>query len=93
MLIYRVTDIINKTEIGKYMSVHVSMCKVLSYMACQRGTSRKRVGSNGGSGAVGARGEPGGEREVEGKVEGKAEGVPLTTSLLRPSPRGRNTVL
>ena len=49
-------------------------------MARQRGTSGRQVGSDGGSGAVGARGEPGaraeGEREVE--AEGEAEGVPLT---------------
>ena len=45
------------------------MCKVLSYVARQRGTSGRRVGSDGGSGAVGA-------REAEG--EGEAEGVPLT---------------
>ena len=75
-LIYRVMDIINKTELGKYVSV----CKVQSYVACQRGTSGRRVRSDGGSGAVGARGELGaqaeGEREAE--AEGEAEGVPLT---------------
>jgi len=62
------------------------MWKVLSHVARQRGTSRKRVRSDGGSGAVGARGEPGagagGEREVEveveGEGEGEGEGVPLT---------------
>ena len=78
MLIYRVTDIINKTEIGKYMSVHVSMCKVLSYVAHQRGTSGKRVGSNGGLGAIGARGELGVGAGDEWEAEGEAEGVPLT---------------
>ena len=45
------------------------MCKVPSHVARQRSTSRKRVRSNGGSGAVGARGEPGagagGEQEAE----------------------------
>ena len=39
-------------------------------MARQRGTSGRQVGSDGGSGAVGARGEPGARAE--------AEGVPLT---------------
>ena len=59
-------------------------------MAHQRGTSGRQVGSDGGSGAVGARGEPGagaegereaeaeGEREAEAEAEGEAEGVPLT---------------
>ena len=78
MLIYRVTDIINKTEIGKYMSVCVSMCKVPSYVACQCSTSGKQVRSNGGSGAVGARGEPGVGAGGEQEAEGEAEGVPLT---------------
>jgi len=67
-----------------------STCKVPSYVARQRGTSRRRVGSNGGSGAVGvlSRSEPGaraeGEREAEAEVEAEAEaegkvgGVPLT---------------
>jgi len=66
-LIYRVTDIINKTEIGKYVSV----CEVPSYMARQRGTSGKRVGSDGRSGVVGER-----EAEVE------AGGVLLTITPL-----------
>ena len=43
------------------------MCKVLTYVARQRGTSGRRVGSNGGSGAVGvtSRGEPGAGAEAE----------------------------
>jgi len=49
-------------------------------VARQCSTSGRRVGSDGGSGAVGARGELGagaeGEQEVEG--EGEAGGVPLT---------------
>ena len=45
-------------------------------MARQRGTSGRRVGSDGGSGAVGARGEPG--SRAEGEREAEAEGVPLT---------------
>jgi len=68
------------------------MCKVPSYVACQRGTSGRQVGSDGRSGVVGARGEPGvgaegeweaeaeGEREAEAEVEGEAGGVPLTVS-------------
>jgi len=57
-------------------------------MACQHGTSRRRVGSDGRSGAVGARGELGagaeGEREAEVDADAEAEaeagagGVPLT---------------
>ena len=51
-------------------------------MARQRSTSGRRVGSDGGSGAVGARGKPGaraeGEQEAEAEAEGEAEGVPLT---------------
>ena len=50
-------------------------------MACQRGTSRRQVGSNGGLGAVGAtlRREPGAAGvEGEAEVEGEAGGVPLT---------------
>ena len=51
-------------------------------MARQCSTSGRRVGSDGGSGAVGARGELGagaeGEQEVEGEGEGEAGGVPLT---------------
>ena len=51
-------------------------------MARQHGTSGRRVGSNGGSGAVGAtlRGEPaaGAEGEREAEVEGEAGGVPRT---------------
>ena len=45
-------------------------------MARQRGTSGRRVGSSGGSGAVGvtSRGEPGAEAEAEAE----AEAVPLT---------------
>ena len=53
-------------------------------MARQHGTSGRRVGSNGGLGAVGAtlRGEPGAgaegeqEAEVEAEVEGEAGGSP-----------------
>ena len=45
------------------------MCKVPSYVARQRGTSGRRVGRNGGSGAVTSRGEPG------------AGGVSLTITL------------
>jgi len=56
------------------------MCKVPSYVARQRSISRRQVGSDGRSGAVGARDKPGeraeGEREAE--AEGEAEGVPLT---------------
>ncbi len=47
-------------------------------MARQRSTSRKQVGSNGGLGAIGARGELGVGARGERKVEGKAEGIPLT---------------
>jgi len=55
-------------------------------MACQRGTSRRWVRSDGGSEAVGAmlRGKPGAgvegeqEVEVEAEAEGEAGGVPLT---------------
>ena len=62
------------------------MCKVLTYVARQRGTSRRQVGNNGGSGAVGVtlRGEPGAgaegewEAEVGVEVEVEVEGVPLT---------------
>ena len=57
------------------------MCKVLTYVARQRGTSGRQVGSNGGSGAVGvtSRGELGagaeGEQEVEVVVGAEAEPV------------------
>jgi len=56
------------------------MCKVPSYMAHQRGTSRRRVGSNGWLGAVGAtsRGEP--EAGAEGEQEAEVGGVSLTAS-------------
>jgi len=51
-------------------------------VACQCGTSGKQVGSDGGSGGVGARGEPGagaeGEQEGEAEAEEEAGGVPLT---------------
>jgi len=57
-------------------------------MACQHSTSRRQVGSDGGLGVVGARGELGvgavgeqeaeGEGEEEGKEEGEVGGVPLT---------------
>jgi len=47
-------------------------------MACQRGTSGRWVRSNGGSGAVGARGEPGARAEGDQEAEAEAEGVPLT---------------
>jgi len=58
-------------------------------MACQHSTSGRRVGSNGGLGAVGvtSRGEPragaGGDREAEvgAGVEAKAEAVPLTVEV------------
>jgi len=45
-------------------------------VARQHSTSGRRIRSDGGSGAVGARGKPGagGEREAEGK--GKGKGVP-----------------
>ena len=46
-------------------------------MACQRGTSRKQVGSDGGSGAVGVvskvRPEAGAEGEWEVEAEGERE--------------------
>jgi len=64
------------------------MCKVPSYVAHQRGTSRRRVRSNGGSGVVGvtSRGEPGvgaeGEQEAEAEVEGEVGGVPLTAKAV-----------
>jgi len=47
------------------------MCKVPTYVARQRGTSGRQVGSSGGSGAVGvtSRGEPGAEVEAEGEWE------------------------
>jgi len=53
------------------------MCKVPSYVAYQRGTSGRQVGSDAGSGAVGARGKPGAgaEGEWEAEVEGKAGGA------------------
>ena len=51
-------------------------------MAHQRGISRRWVRSDGRSGAVGARGEPGaraeGEREAAAEAEAEVEGVPLT---------------
>jgi len=55
-------------------------------MVCQRGTSGKQVGSNGGSEAIGATlgGESGAEAkgeqeaEVNAEVEGEVGGVPLT---------------
>jgi len=51
-------------------------------MARQLGTRGKGVGSDGRSGAVGVRGEPGaeGEREAEtgAEAEGETGGVPLT---------------
>ena len=55
-------------------------------MARQRGTSGRRVASNGRSGAVGvtSRGEPGAEGQREEEVEEEAGGVPLT---LRTRPR------
>jgi len=53
-LIYRVTDIINKTEIGKYVSVRV------------RYRVTRHTSAEGGSGEVGARGELGAEGEVGG---------------------------
>ena len=56
------------------------MCEVPSYVACQRGTSGRRVGSDGRLGAVGARGEPGAQVEGEREAEGEAEGVPLTNT-------------
>jgi len=43
------------------------MCKVPSYVARQRGTSGRRVGSDGGSGAEG-------EREAEAEAAGEAGG-------------------
>jgi len=61
-------------------------------VARQRGTSRRQVRSNGGSGAVGARGKPGagaeGEQDAEAgaeagvgvEAEGEAGGVPLTAA-------------
>jgi len=52
------------------------MCKVPSYVAHQHGTSGRRVGSDGGSRAVGARGKLGVGAEGEWEVE--AGGVPLT---------------
>jgi len=58
------------------------MCKVQSYLARQRGTSGKRIGSGGGLEVIGAMlgGEPeaGVEGEQEAKAEGKAGGLPLT---------------
>ena len=47
-------------------------------MAHQRGTSGRQVRSNGGSGAVGARGELGAEAEGEWEAEAEVGGVPLT---------------
>ena len=49
-LIYRVTDIINKTKLGKYVSVRVR------YRVTWHASAAL---AEGGSGAVGARGEPG----------------------------------
>jgi len=58
------------------------MCKVPTYVARQRSTSGRRVGSDGGSGAVGvaSRGRlgAGAEGEWEAEAEGEAGGVPLT---------------
>jgi len=50
------------------------MCKVPSYVARQRGTSRRQVGSDGRLGTVGARGN----REREAGAEAEAGGVSLT---------------
>ena len=47
-------------------------------MAHQRSKSGKQVGSDGRSGAVGARGELGVEDEQEAEGEGETGGVPLT---------------
>jgi len=49
-LIYRVTDIINKTKLSKYVSVRVR------YRVTWHASAAL---AEGGSGAVGARGEPG----------------------------------
>ena len=59
------------------------MCKVPSYVACQCGTSGGWVRSDGRSGAVGARGEPGAGVEGEREAEAEAEGVPLTVAMKR----------
>jgi len=74
-LIYRVTDIINKTEVSKYVSVRVR------YRVTWHASMAL---AEGGLGAVGARGELGAgvegewEVEVEAGAEAEAEGVPLT---------------
>ena len=66
--------------------------KVPSYVARQRGTSRRWVGSDGGSGAVGARGELGVGAEGEWEAEGEAGGVPITSPLSRAYPAPENTL-
>jgi len=50
-------------------------------VARQRSTSRRQVGSHGGSGVVGARDKLGARAEGEWEVEGETEGVPLTTNI------------
>ena len=50
-------------------------------MARQCGTSGRRVRSDGRSGVVGARGEPGAGAEGEREAEAESEGVPLTITL------------
>ena len=69
-------------------------------MARQRSTSGRWVGSDGRSGAVGARGEPGaraeGEREAgaEGEGEGEGEGVSLTAhGVSQQSSRSMKTMV
>jgi len=62
-------DIINKTELGKYVSVCVR------YRVTWHASAAL---AEGGSGAVGARGELGARAEGEREAEGEAEGVPLT---------------
>ena len=66
-LIYRVTDIINKAKIGKYVSVRVR------YRVTWHTSTAL---AEGGLGVMGARGESGVGAEAE--VEAEAGGVPLT---------------
>jgi len=64
-------DIINKTKISKYMSVHVR------YRVTWHANTAL---AEGGSGAVGARGELEAGAEGEREAEAEAGGVPLTCS-------------
>jgi len=66
-LIYRVTDIINKTEIGKYVSVHVRY-RVMWHASAAL--------AEGGSGAMA------GQERWKRERKGKREGFPLQSPPL-----------